>query len=402
MYDMGNKALFLFSKGVSHIGTKLFTFALSWYILSETGSGLSFSISLLVNYLPMILISSFAGYVSDRVKRPNRVLVLCDLMSAAVCVLPFLHLGLASVYTSIFLLSAISAVFNNAIDTHLINLEGLDGAQSLKKTSSMSQFITASVNIAAPSLGGVMIKIFPIQTFALLNMVSFFLSALGEVFLRFKPRSVKEAAQTTGRAQEKPGVFLRNLFRQRELRTFLIGDSLGNFCFSAGFNVALPLIVTVTLGISSNGYGLISSSSAAGSVLCALVRTKYPGKTEFRYPFAKASGLGVSMLILALIACLPYHAVWSVTTLCILKFAVGWLAVDINIQTKTTLQIYVDSSQLGKALGVSTAISYILIPLSLIIGGIMVEIWPAYLLPAVSGVLLISTLGLLKLAEINS
>ena len=105
----GNKTLFLLSKGVSHTGTKLFTFALSWYILSETGSGLRFGISLLVNYLPAIVVSGFAGYISDRVDRPNRLLVLCDLASAAVCVLPLLHPGLASVYAVIFLLSMIAA-----------------------------------------------------------------------------------------------------------------------------------------------------------------------------------------------------------------------------------------------------------------------------------------------------
>ena len=43
---MKNRVLFLFSKGVSHIGTRLFTFALSWYILSESGSGMGFSLSL--------------------------------------------------------------------------------------------------------------------------------------------------------------------------------------------------------------------------------------------------------------------------------------------------------------------------------------------------------------------
>ena len=63
---MDNRILFLLSKGVSHTGTKLFTFSLSWYILSETGSGLNFSLSLLVNYLPAIIMSAFAGYISDR------------------------------------------------------------------------------------------------------------------------------------------------------------------------------------------------------------------------------------------------------------------------------------------------------------------------------------------------
>lgn len=68
---MNNRVLFLFSKGVSHIGTRLFTFALSWYILSQTGSGLSFSISLLVNYLPQITLSLFVGILSDKTLHPK-------------------------------------------------------------------------------------------------------------------------------------------------------------------------------------------------------------------------------------------------------------------------------------------------------------------------------------------
>ena len=240
----GNKTLFLLSKGVSHTGTKLFTFALSWYILSETGSGLRFGISLLVNYLPAIVVSGFAGYISDRVDRPNRLLVLCDLASAAVCVLPLLHPGLASVYAVIFLLSMIAA---------------------------------------------------------------------------------------------------------------------------------------------------------AGSVLCALVRARYPVRAAFQYPYGKTGGLGGLMLALALTAWFPYHAVWSAAALCAINFTVGWLAVDINIQTKTTMQIHVDRSYLGKVLGFSTSLSYILIPLSLILGGAAAEVWPSYLLPAISGALLLAALGVLKL-----
>lgn len=389
----GNQALFLLSKGVSHTGTRLFTFALSWYILSETGSGLRFSISLLVNYLPAIIFSGGAGYITDRTDRPNRLLVLCDLASAAVCVLPLLHLGLASVYAVIFLLSMIAAVFNNTIDTHLTNLEGINGAEDLKRLTSLAQFITSGVNIAAPSLGGLLVKALPLRMFAVINIVSFLLSAFGEIFLRYRSRPAEEKEA----AQANPGSILAYMFGEKRLRPFIIGDSLGNFCFSAGFNVSLPLVVTVTLGISSGVYGLISSSAAAGSVLCALVRAKRPGRTEFRYPYGKTGGLGGLMLALALVARLPYHAFWSPAALCAINLTVGWLAVDINIQTKTTMQIYVDSAYLGKVLGFSTSLSYILIPLALLLGGAAAEVWPAYRLPAISGALLLTALGLLKL-----
>lgn len=394
---MDNKMLFLLSKGVSHIGTRLFTFALSWYILSQTGSGLSFSVSLLVNYLPQIVLSLFVGNLSDRTLRPNRILALCDLASAAVCCLPLFHLGLASIYAAVFLLSAISAVFNNVIDAHLINLEGVDSPEALKRLTSSAQFITSGINILAPSAGGVLIGVLPIQMFAVINIVSFLLSALGELRLRYRPRRPEHGARGTGAIGGR--AVLAYMFGQKKLRTFFIADSLGNFCFSAGVNVALPLIVTATLGISSQGYGLISSSIAAGSVLCAMWRTRFPGGSRLQYPFLQLGLIGGCMLLLALVAWLPSLGGWTVAALCLVMFWVGWLSVEVNIQTKTTIQLFVEPGYLGKVLGMSTSISFVLIPLSLVLAGGMSELFPSFLLPALNGGLLIIVLSLLWLAE---
>ena len=105
------------------------------------------------------------------------------------------------------------------------------------------------------------------------------------------------------------------------------------------------------------------------------------------------------MLVLALTACFHYQAIWSVAVLCLGMFVVGWLSVDINIKSKTTVQLFVDPAYLGKVLGLSTAISYILIPLSLVIAGGISEIWPSYVLPMLNGILLIVVLTLLWLGE---
>ncbi len=397
--SINNRVLFLFSKGISHIGTRLFTFALSWYILSQTGSGLSFSISLLVNYLPQIALSLFVGNLSDKTPRPNRILVLCDVASAVVCCLPLLHLGLASIYCTIFLLSAISAVFNNVIDTHLINLNGVDNAEVLKKLTSSAQFITSVVNIAAPFIGGILIRLLPIQMFAIINIGSFLLSAFGEIWLTYRPRRTGNDARNTGRGQWGGRAVLSYMFGQKKLRTFFLANSLGNFCFSAGVNVALPLIVTTTLGISSGGYGLISSSIAIGSVLCAMWRTKAPSDSRLQYPFLQLGLIGGCMLILSLLACISNQGSRTVMALCAIMFAVGWLSVDINIKSKTTIQLFVDPEYLGKVLGMSTSISYILIPLSLVIAGAISEIWPAFVLPMSNGTLLVIVLILLWLVD---
>ncbi len=388
---MKNRVLFLFSKGVSHIGTRLFTFALSWYILSESGSGMGFSLSLLVNYLPQILLSLLAGHISGKARRPNRLLVLCDAASAVVCCLPLFHLSLISIYVTIFLLSAISAFFNNVIDTHLVHLEGVDSPKSLKRLTSAVQFITSGANIIAPSLGGLLIQVLPVQMFAVLNMASFLLSAFGELWLKYRPRQAGRPSQDKADSR----AVLAYMFGSGKLRTFFLADSLGNFFVTAGINVALPLIVTTALGISSGGYGAISSSTAAGSVLCAVWRTKSPGTSRLQYPFRKMGFLGGCMLLLSLSACLTGHQSWSVIALCAIMFAVGWLSVDINIQTKTTLQLFVEPVLLGRVLGISTAISYVLIPLSLVLAGGLSEIWPAFVLPLASGGMLMMALVVL-------
>ena len=396
---MNNRTLFLLSKGVSHTGTRLFTFALSWYILSQTGSGLSFSVSLLVNYLPQIILSLFVGHLSDRALRPNRILVLCDVASAAVCCLPLIHLELASIYCTIFLLSAVSAVFNNVIDTHLIHLDGVDSAEDLKKLTSSAQFITSGVNIIAPSVGGILIQVCSVQVFAVINIVSFLLSAFGEVWLKYRPCRTARRVQDSGTIQGHGKAVFFYMFGQKKLRTFFLADSLGNFCFSAGVNVALPLIITTTLGISSRGYGLISSSIALGSVLCALWRMRFPTESRLQYPFLQMGLIGGCMLLLALTACFPGHAARSVAVLCSVMFAVGWLSMDVNIRTKTTLQLFVEPAYLGKVLGIFTSISFVLIPLSLVIAGGISEVCPVFVLPAANGLLLIAAPTFLRAAE---
>ena len=394
---MSNRILFLISKGVSYVGTKLFSFALSWYILKQTGSGLNFSISLLVNYIPSIVFSMIAGRISDRLHHPNSILVVCDIVSAITCVLPLLFFNLPYIYCTIFILSCISAVFNNAVDAHLPNLCGIEDADGLKKLASSSQFITAGVNILAPAVGGVLIGIIPIKMFAVINIASFLSSAFGELFLKY---SVKRRSQSQEQAEKKKHFTFLWLLRNKDFRPFLFGDGFVNFCVTAGISVAVPFIITNKLGLSSSSYGMITGFLGFGSVLSALYQTKRPCKTELKYPYVKVAGLGIVMLLIGFIAWLPYHRTYTTIALCIMEFIVGWLSVAINIKTMTTIQIFVQDDLRGKVIGTLTAVSYSLIPISLLLAGTAVDMIEAHILPLICGGLLVVLLGCIKLMDL--
>lgn len=190
--------------------------------------------------------------------------------------------------------------------------------------------------------------------------------------------------------------------RNKDFRPFLFGDGLVNFCVTAGISVAVPFIITNALGISSGSYGIITGCLGFGSVLSALFQTKHPCKTELKYPYAKVGCLGFIMLLISLIARIPYHPIRTVIAFCILEFIVGWLSVAINIKTITTIQIFVQDDFRGQVIGTLTAVSYSLIPISLLLAGTAVDMVESYVIPLICGSLLVVLLGCIRLLDLRA
>ena len=156
------------------------------------------------------------------------------------------------------------------------------------------------------------------------------------------------------------------------------------------------------LGISSGSYGIITGCLGFGSVLSALFQTKYPCKTELKYPYAKVGCLGFIMLLISIIARIPYHPIRTVIAFCILEFIVGWLSVAINIKTITTIQIFVQDDLRGQVIGTLTAVSYSLIPISLLLAGTAVDMVESYVIPLICGSLLVVLLGCIRLLDLRA
>ncbi len=76
------KNLFLYSTGktISIFGTAIYNFALGLYVLKQTGSALSFAVTLILGIIPMVIINPFAGVIADKVNKKTLV-VLMDFLS---------------------------------------------------------------------------------------------------------------------------------------------------------------------------------------------------------------------------------------------------------------------------------------------------------------------------------
>jgi len=64
-----NTALFLISQTVSLFGSLLVEYAIVWHITLSTQSGAMMTISIICGFLPMFVLSPFAGVWADRYNR---------------------------------------------------------------------------------------------------------------------------------------------------------------------------------------------------------------------------------------------------------------------------------------------------------------------------------------------
>ena len=74
--------LLVAGQGISLFGNMMLRFAMSMWVLDETGSAASFASILAVSIVPTILLSPFGGVLADRVNR-RTIMVALDALSAA-------------------------------------------------------------------------------------------------------------------------------------------------------------------------------------------------------------------------------------------------------------------------------------------------------------------------------
>lgn len=381
------------SKGISYIGSRLFSFGLSWYVLDLTGSSIQFGITLLLNYIPTILVSLLAGYLNDRIYKPRHILILCDVCSATISCLAFFHRDIWVLYLCVLFLSCFAALFNNTFDSWLPNLHGVSSKNDLKIIMSYWQQIAAVVNLLAPALGGILCTVFDIRIFALLNSVSFLVSALVEAKMNWRVK------QTPQRLYQRSKNSYNMLMNNNYFRILLFRDSLSNFFVSAGVSISLPIIAKNIFDASSLHYGLIVCSLSVGSYFGAYAYKQADVTNDYRYPVEKVYIIAISMIALALLAYVATAYTLKIIFACIIQFLNGWMMASINLSTVSAVHFLTNENNRGKAFGLMTGFSYALIPISVFISSVTLENIAIWWTPLFCGVMLAFSTKMISLYE---
>ena len=257
---------------VSQIGDGVSKLALLWFVYSITGSPLKTTMIGLLQTLPPILFGPFIGVIVDRVPK-KLLLISSDLIRALVlgvlpCLLPVDSFSIERLYLMVFVHAVASAVFGPALTAAIPSLVS---RHEFTAANALLQTTTSIGIIVGPALSGVGIATMSSQEVLCVNAVSYVISALCFLFIRFPRTEAAPAgdASLAGTFRDVVEGFQYVLHRQRVILMLIGAASMYTFATSA-FSTLFPVFGKKLLDLGPIEVGYLWSAFGVGLLLVSL------------------------------------------------------------------------------------------------------------------------------------
>lgn len=288
---------------VANIGTWMQRVAQDWLVLSLPGTGgTELGITTGLQFLPMLVLSPYAGVIADRV--PKRTLLQLTQLSMAVCA--FLlgliavsgHAQVWEVYVLAFAFgigSAFDGPARQSFVSEMVGREDLTNAVGLNAAS----FNVA--RLAGPATAGLLIGLLGGGAVAsgwviLINAVSYLAVILQ---LRRMDARLLHTPELRGRT---PGALLEGVRYVRSQPKMILILVLVFFAgtFGMNFQITSALMATQVFGKGASEFGILGSALAVGSLSGALMAARRP-QVRLRLLIFAATGFGVAEIVAGLL-----------------------------------------------------------------------------------------------------
>ena len=273
-----NKNFWFYSAArfISSIGTAMQSMVIPLYILDLTGSGTLMGMFSIFLFLPLAVSAPFSGIIGD-VKNRKTIMILSDLSRfILILVLSLLAgIGTLNVYVLFAFQTAISIMdsfFNSssgAIMPEIVPQSEYLEACSIRGT------IDGLTNLIGPVIGGMLYGLFGIKIIFLINSISFLLSAVSLLFIKYNHTSIKKQninIHSFISDNKEALLFIKNNKGILQLTTFAL---LANCLISPFFDIAAPYALKKIIGFSSQQYGYLAGFLTLGMIICNIAISLY-------------------------------------------------------------------------------------------------------------------------------
>lgn len=192
--ELKNFIILWLTQSFSALGSSMTSFALVIWLYSDSGSALTTSLLTVCSYAPYVLMSIFAGAVSDKWNK-KAIMLICDSF-AAVCtviILILLKTGSLAVW-HLYILNALNGLMNSiqspASD---VAVTLLTPEKHYQKTSGMRSFSNSLVSILTPVLAAAVMSFAGIEAVIAFDLTTFAAAFLVLMFFIRIPQVARDS-----------------------------------------------------------------------------------------------------------------------------------------------------------------------------------------------------------------
>lgn len=301
-----NFTLLILGQVSSLTGNYTLKFALSMYVLEQTGSASIFAGMLSAALLPTVLLSPFGGILADRANRKH-IMVALDTLSGLVVLAAGLLLPLGRelwVIGALLVLLSVLAAFESP--TVQACVPQMVSPQNLVQGNAVVSQVSAVTSLVTPFLGSLFYTAFGIGPVFAAAVVCFWLTALLECMIHLEYQKPPRTAGIGAIVREDLAVSAHFLRREQpDILKLLLLAALAGMFVSGTAVVGFPYLVRTVLGLSATYYGAAESAMGAAAILGSLCAGLLGKKLRVRDMAAIFLSFGLSLFPIGLSFLLP-------------------------------------------------------------------------------------------------
>lgn len=301
-----NFTLLILGQVSSLTGNYTLKFALSMYVLEQTGSASIFAGMLSAALLPTVLLSPFGGILADRANRKH-IMVALDALSGLSVLAAGLLLPLGRelwVIGALLVLLSVLAAFESP--TVQACVPQMVSPQNLVQGNAVVSQVSAVTSLVTPFLGSLFYTAFGIGPVFAAAVVCFWLTALLECMIRLEYQKHPRTAGIGAIVREDLAVSAHFLRREQpDILKLLLLAALAGMFVSGTAVVGFPYLVRTVLGLSATYYGAAESAMGAAAILGSLCAGLLGKKLRVRDLAAIFLSFGLSLFPIGFSFLLP-------------------------------------------------------------------------------------------------
>ena len=354
------------TQSLSALGSAMTGYALILWLYRQRGSALETALLSICSYAPYVLVSIFAGALSDRWNK-KRTMLVCDLLAAmgTVAVLVLLKTGQLEPW-HLYGLNAINGLMNT------VQQPASDVAATLlvpkryyQKTSGLRSFSSSLNTILHPVFASALFGFFGMEAVIAVDLATFVIAFVSLLFFipvpeastEDKPREKLLTAAKSGLAWVGANRLILNLI------LFLAFINL----VASAYNAALPAMLLSRANGGETVLGLVNAVTGGASLVGGVIATLLPSpKNRVR---AICGSLLLSMStenFLLAFGRTPWA--WCVGAV------LGWLPIPLmNANMDVIFRSAITVDMQGRVYSCRNTLQFFTIPLGYFLGGLLVD-----------------------------